>query len=146
MVPPPPSSRPLLQHEGGDAPQPGCRRAFAQLSSLTRLALSLRGVASLPLDYVVDAIKPLTGLRELHVTIPSGVVPSDLMYLEDLRTLKFSGLKPCVLGAGCFKLPKLRSLAFLDCEFGDAQMPPDSICLQSLSCVRDLRMPEAAIL
>ena len=111
------------------------RAAFAQLRSLTRLALSFWEEDTYTLADVVGALVPLTGLAELrYQLLPRRCcVPAALGQLKGLRSWGCTGLDPCVLEAGCLDLPNLMSLHFHDCEIADAEMLPGISALQSLT-------------
>lgn len=74
----------------------GCASAFAQLRSLTRLALRHGRVVPYTLADVVGALVPLTGLAELELGIlRAAVVPAALGQLKGLRSLELE--QPAVL-------------------------------------------------
>ena len=91
----------------------GCAAAFAQLRSLTKLALSFDKAEPYTLADVVAALVPLTGLAELTLGfIKDVVVPAALGQLKGLRSLELHGLRSCAVEAGCFDLPNLACLVF----------------------------------
>ena len=126
-------------HMVADAP------AFADLTALQRLQV-LKGISwgdmvcSEPVRYCCLArlagnLAPLTGLTELTVRIhQAAVVPAALAQLKALQKLDFDGFDPCVLEAGCLRLPSLQSLWFRGCKFADAdELLRDVTALRSLS-------------
>ena len=138
----------LSDVERKDVPHPlmsGCAPAFAQLRSLTKLALSfgkatppiLGNVPGCDFDDVVDALVPLTSLTELRVRLPwLGYIPAKLGQLKGLHSMQLTDLDPCVLGAGCFDLPNLQSLEFCFCDI-TVEDAEDQV-LQSLTALKSL--------
>ena len=123
--------------------------AFAQLHSLTKLALCFDEDAAHPLARrvlhdIVTALVPLTGLTELAVLFPMkaarrpAVVPAALAQLTGLRSLELSGLIHTVLEAGCLDLPNLASLGFRDCHFQRPEVLPgvSAFALPSLARIK----------
>ena len=133
-------------------------RALAKLPNLTRLALCFHGcrVHYSIIAGVASSLVLLTGLAELSVGLPTYfiptqtqrellceygrvVVPAALGQLKGLRSLEITNFKPCDLEAGCFDLPKLRSLAFRGCRIQGrkriqgAEVLPGVTALQSLT-------------
>ena len=78
----------------------------------------------------------LTGLVELNLGLPhSAVVPAALGRLKGLRSLVLSYIRPCVPVAGCFELPELASLEFVNCFFKGSVVLPGVTALQSLTSI-----------
>ena len=126
-----------------DEPDPPCpdTSAIAKLRSLTKLSLcwSKEG-NTYTIAGVVDALVALTGLAELNLGLPqSAVVPAALGRLKGLRSLVLSYLRPCVPVAGCFELPNLASLEFVNCFFKGSTVLPSVTALQSLTSIMFLR-------
>ena len=112
----------------------GCASAFAQLRSLTKLALSFDIPELYTLADVVGALVPLTGLAELTLGfLTDVVVPATLGQLRGLRTLELHGLRSCAVEAGCFDLPNLACLVFRSCGLEGMELLPGVTALQSLT-------------
>ena len=117
--------------------KPSCdMAAFSNLPSLTKLALCV-SLEEPPgtLPRLVDALSSWTGLAELDVaaSCQSAVVPAALGQLKALRSLQLTGLRSCVLEAGCLEVPNLLSLGFHLCSFTDTEALPGVTALQSLT-------------
>lgn len=130
----------VLGQSGGEQEEarwPSCDwAAFSNLRSLTKLALDLAPRQSPDtLPRIVDALASLTGLAELDVAAGchSAVVPATLGQLKALRSLQLTGLRSCVLEAGCLDLPNLLSLGFWLCSFTNTEALPGVTALQSLT-------------
>ena len=112
----------------------GCASAFAQLHSLTRLALCVGVAVSYPLADVVGALVPLTGLADLTLGIyRAAALPAALGLLKGLRSLEFRGVQVGVFEAGCFDLPNLVSLVFRGCSLEGMELLPGVSALRSLT-------------
>ena len=128
----------VLGDYGGDqARWPSCDwAAFSNLRSLTKLSLALAPNQSPDtLPGIANALASLPGLAELDLWLggQSAVVPAALGKLKALRSLRVTGLRSCVLEAGCFNLPSLLSLHFMLCTFPDTEVLPGATALQSLT-------------
>ena len=140
--------------ERGAVPPPlvsCCAPAFAQLCSLTKLALSFGeaspgiwcDVPGCNFADIVDALVPLTNLAELRVRMPGCTyVPAALGQLKGLRSLQLAELDPCSLMRGCFDLPSLQSLEFWVCNI-QVEEPEDEVLL-SLTALQSLTRIEFA--
>ena len=118
-------------------PASGCP-AFAKLHRLTKLEFFFsmgRSVLGhpIPLTSIVSPLGALTGLAVLKLSMSSGILPAALGQLRGLQSLQLHDLRPCVLEAGCFNLPKLQSLELSLCWFEDAVMLTCITSLQSLT-------------
>ena len=122
-----------------DEPDPPCPdiSAVSKLRSLTKLSLSWSKQGdTYTIAGVVDALVALTGLVELNLGLPySAVVPAALGRLKGLRSLVLAYIRPCVPVAGCFELPNLASLEFVNCFFKDSVVLPGVTALQSLTSI-----------
>ena len=113
--------------------------ALAHLSSLTWLALQFDEQDPYALADLVGALVSLTGLAELRVGFPKpAVVPAVLGQLTGLRVLELYDICPCALEAGCFDLPDLEGLVFVECTFQDAEVLLGVSALQHLAHIEIL--------
>ena len=121
-------------------------RALAKLPTLTRLALRYKGhkVYASIFAGVASSLVSLTGLVELSVGFVTSYyvsasalgrvgVPAALGQLKGLESLEITRFDRCNLEPGCFDLPKLRSLAFRDCNLEGEDVLPGVSALQSLT-------------
>ena len=122
-----------------DEPDPPCPdiSEVSKLRSLTKLSLSWSKEGdTYTIAGVVDALVTLTGLVELNLGLPySAVVPAALGRLKGLRSLVLAYIRPCVPVAGCFELPNLASLEFVNCFFKGSTVLPGVTALQSLTSI-----------
>ena len=97
---------------GEDLYTPFPAPALARLSGLTSLALLFDKQDPYTLTDMVGALVSFAGLAELRLGFSKPTVAAALGQLRGLRVLKFYGIRPCALEAGCLDLPVLQGLEF----------------------------------